>query len=119
MEVVREEKNRDEITLFLNNNGINPEHAMGFENKFATSYYVGESRKFAEETTIGFNIAGESDVNVTFFDINSIEFETEFKMSEQLFSYDESNETLTITGTVSQKHNQEYKIVINSIFLDL
>lgn len=118
MALTKEEKNRDEINTFLKNNDIDPQNAMDFENKYGTAYYVGESRKFAEETRIGFNILGTTDINVTFYEINGIEFETEFKISEQTFSYDENNETLTIIGNNSQKHG-EYKIVINSIYLDL
>jgi len=118
MPLTKEEKNRDEINSFLQNNDIEPQNAMSFDNKFGTAYYVGESRKFAEETRIGFNIVGTSDVNVTLYEINDIEFETGFKVSEEEFSYNDSNETLTIIGNSAKKHNEEYKIVINSIYLD-
>ncbi|MEN8304400.1 MAG: hypothetical protein ABFQ64_10040 [Campylobacterota bacterium] len=118
MALTKEDKNRDEISNFLKNNNIDPQEAMSFDNKFSTSYYVGESRKFAEETRIGFNIVGTNEINVSFYEINDIEFETTFKISQQTFSYDEENETLTITGNNSSKHNGEYKIVINSIYLD-
>ena len=119
MELTKEEKNREAINSFLKNNDINPNTAMGYDNKFETRYYVGDSRKFAEETRIGFNIVGTSDINVTFYEINDIEFETAFKITEQMFSYDEVNETLTITGDTSKKHNGVYKIIISSIYLDL
>lgn len=118
MALTKEEKNKEEINTFLKYNDIDPNNAMGFNNKFETRYYVGDSRKFAEETTIGFNIVGTSDINVSFYDINAIEYETEFKISEQIFNYDEEYETLTIIGNNSKKHNEEYKIVISSIYLD-
>jgi hypothetical protein len=92
---------------------------MGSGTKLETRYYVGDSRKFAEETRIGFNTLGTSDINVTFYEINDIEFETVFKITEQMFSYDEVNETLTITGDTSKKHNGPYKIIISGIYLDL
>lgn len=113
-----EQKNRDAIHAFLINNDMDPDKGMDYKNKFGTSYYVGDSRKFAEETRIGFNIVGTSDINVTFHEINDIEFETAFKITEQMFNYDEDNETLTITGDNPKKHNEAYKIVINSIYLD-
>ena len=119
MSLTKEEKNKEEIHSFLKNNDIDPNTAMGYDNKFETRYYVGDSRKFAEETRIGFNIVGTSDINVSFHEINDIEFETAVKISEQTFTYDEENETLTITGDTSKKHNEAYKIVINSIYLDL
>ena len=119
MALTKEEKNRDEIHTFLKNNDIDPNNAMGYNNKFGTAYYVGDSRKFAEETRIGFNIVGTSDINVSLHEINDIEYETAFKITEQMFNYDENNETLTIIGNNSKKHNEEYKIVINSIYLDL
>ena len=119
MALTKEDKNKEEINSFLKNNDIDPNTAMGYDNKFETRYYVGDSRKFAEETRIGFNIVGTSDINVSFHEINDIEFETTFKITEQMFNYDENNETLTITGSNSNKHNEAYKIVINSIYLDL
>ncbi len=119
MALTKEEKNRGEISNFLKNNDIDPNTAMGFDNKFQTEYYVGERRKFAEETRIGFNIIGASDTNISLHEINYIEFETTFKIAEQTFHYDETRETLTITGNDSDKHNGEYKIVIHSIYPDL
>jgi len=118
MGLTKEEKNKDAILTFLKNNDINPNDAMGYNNKFETRYYVGDSRRFAEETRIGFNIVDTSDINVSLHEINDIEYETGFKVSEQMFNYDEDNETLTIIGNASKKHNEAYKIVINSIYLD-
>jgi len=119
MAPTKEEKNKEEILTFLKYNDIDPNTAMGYDNKFETRYYVGDSRKFAEETRIGFNIVGTSDINVVFHEINDIEFETEFKITEQTFTYDEVHETLTIIGNESKKHNEAYKIIISSIYLDL
>jgi hypothetical protein len=119
MSLEQEHKNRDEIHTFLKNNDIDPDNAMDFKNKFETAYYVGDSRKFAEETRIGFNIVGSSDINVTFYEINDIEYETVFKITEQAFHYDDILETLTISGNNSKKHDEAYKVVINSIYLDL
>jgi len=118
MALTKEEKNKDAIHTFLKNNDIDPNDAMGYNNKFETAYYVGDSRKFAEETRIGFNIVGAGDINVSLHEINDIEYETAFKITEQTFDYDETNETLTIVGNNSKKHNEGYKIVINSIYLD-
>ena len=119
MALTKEEKNKNEINTFLKHNGIDPHNATGYNNKFETRYYVGDSRKFAEEATIGFNAVGTSDINVSLHDINDIEFETEFKITEQTFNFDEEYETLTIIGNDSKKHNGEYKVVISSIYLDL
>jgi len=118
MALTKEEKNTDEILTFLKNNDIDPNDAMGYNNKFEVRYYVGDSRKFAEETRIGFNIVGTGDINVSLHEINDIEYETAFKVTEQIFKYDEDNETLTISGSNSNKHNEAYKVVINSIYLD-
>lgn len=118
MAVTKEEKNREEIEAFLKNNEIDPNHAMGFENKFETRYYVGESRKFAEETRIGFNIVGTRDINVSLHEINDIEFQTRFQITQQTFHYDDATETLTIVGQDSKNHDQEYKVVISSIYLE-
>lgn len=119
MALTKEEKNKDAINTFMKYNDIDPNNAMGYNNKFETRYYVGESRKFAEEATIGFNVVTASDINVSLYDINDIEYETEFKITEQTFIFDEEYETLTIVGNDSKKHNKEYKIVISSIYLDL
>jgi Txe/YoeB family toxin of Txe-Axe toxin-antitoxin module len=119
MALTKEEKNIEAIKSFLKNNDIDPYTVMGHGNKLETRYYVGDSRRFAEETRIGFNIVGTSDINVIFYEINDIEFETAFKITEQMFSYDEDNETLIITGDTSKKHNEAYKIIISSIYLDL
>lgn len=112
------EENKNAIETFLENNSISPEYAMGYNNKFEIRYFVGERRMFSEETTVGFNIMGTSDVNVSLYDINHIEYETSFKITEQTFSYDEVRETLTITGTSKKTGNDVYKVVINSIYLD-
>jgi len=118
MALTTEEKNKEAIHDFLKNNDIDPETAMGFENKFETRYFVGDSRKFSEETRIGFNIVGTSDVNVSMHEINDIEFETTFKVTEQNFVYDEVLENLSIIGSHSDKHNGPYKVVINSIYIE-
>ena len=115
----KEEENREEINAFLKHNDIDPHTSIGSGTKLETRYYVGDSRKFAEETRIGFNTVGTSDISVIFYEINDIEFETAFKITEQMFSYDEDNETLTITSDTSKKHNEAYKIIISSIYLDL
>ena len=108
-----------QIEAFLENNSIDPNHAMGYNNKFGTRYYVGDSRKFAEEATVGFNIFDTDGVNVSLHDINDIEFETAFKVKEHIFNYDETSEALTIIGNKPNKHNEEFKIIIESIYLDL
>ena len=113
-----EQKNKDAVHAFLINNDMDPNKGMDYKNKFGTSYYVGDSRKFAEETRIGFDITDTSGINVSLHEINDIEYETAFKITEQMFDYDETLETLTITGDESKKHNEAYKIVINSIYLD-
>lgn len=118
MALVDEQKNRDAIQAFLINNDMDPNAGMDYKNKFGTSYYVGDSRKFAEETRIGFDITDTSVINVSLHEINDIEYETAFKTREQMFDYDEALETLTIRGDDSKKHNATYKIVINSIYLD-
>ncbi len=118
MTPTEEQKNREAIEAFLANNDIDPNNAMGYGNKFGTAYYVGDRRKFSEETRIGFNTVGTSDINVYLHEINDIEYETALKVTEQTFKYDETHETLTIIGTHSKKHDEEYKIVINSIYLD-
>lgn len=119
MALTKEEKNKNEISAFLKHNTIDPNDAMSYENKYGTAYYVGESRKFAEETRINFNIVGSSDINVSLYEINDVEFETNLKTKEHTFTFDEYHETLTITGNNPQKHKEDYKIVINSIYLDL
>ena len=72
MSLTQEQKNKDAIQTFLDNNGINTDDAKSFKNKFETFYYVGDSRKFAEPTRIGFNIVGASDINVSLHEINDI-----------------------------------------------
>lgn len=114
----QEERNQEAIKSFLANNDIDPQVAMGFDNKFEVRYFVGDKRKFAEETTVGFNIIGTSDVNMSFYDINAIEFETAYKISEQTFTYDEVLENLTIIGANLDKHEGEYKVIINSIYIE-
>ena len=118
MQDTKEQKNKNEIDTFLEHNGIEPHLGMCY-NKFETAYYVGDSRIFLEPTPIGFNTIGTSDINVSLHEINNIEFETEFKISEQDYIFDEEYETLTITGNNTTKHNEDYKIVISSIYLDL
>jgi len=113
-----EHKNKNAIHAFLINNDMDPNKGMDYKNKFGTSYYVGDSRKFAEETRIGFDITGTSGINVSLHEINDIEYETAFKITEQMFDYDETLETLTITEDESKKHDEAYKVVINSIYLD-
>ncbi|MDF1875550.1 hypothetical protein JHD48_07370 [Sulfurimonas sp. SAG-AH-194-I05] len=113
----KEEKNKEAINTFLKYNNIEPHKAMGY-NTFETAYYVGSIRKFLEETPVGFNIVGTHNSNVSLHEINNIEFETELKITEQDFHFDEDHETLIITGSNSQKHNETYKIVISSIYID-
>lgn len=113
----KEQMNKNEINKFLQNNAIDPQKAMGY-NKFETAYHVGDNRLFREETPIIINIVNTSDINVFIPEINDIEFETTFKTTEQDFKYDEDHETLTIIGNESQKHNENYKIVISSIYLE-
>jgi len=108
----------EQIQAFLQNNSIDPNHAMGYNNKFGTRYYVGDSRKFAEEATVGFNIFDTEGINVSLHDINDIEFETVFKVTEHSFSYDDTSEALTITADKPNKHNEEVKVIIESIYLD-
>lgn len=114
----KEQQNIDEIHVFLANNGIDPYNLNGYNSKFSIFYYVGESRKFAEESRIVFNVIDTSNILISLNEINYIEYETEFKTTQHLFKYDEDSETLTITGSNSTKHNEDYKIVINSIYLD-
>ncbi len=117
MELSKEEQNKEAISTFLKYNGIDPNDAIG-STKFETRYFIGESRKFAEETRISFNITGTSNVNVSLFEINDIEYETAFNIKEHTFAYDDDFDTLSITGNDSPKHNEAYKVVINSIYLD-
>ncbi len=118
MSQASKEKKIKEIADFLENNGIDPRSAVEFKHKFETFYYVGGSRRFAEETRIGFNLIVESDIHVSMHEINDIDFETAFSVAKQEFVYDDDKETLTITGTDSSKHAEPYRIVINSIYLD-
>ncbi len=118
MSSTTEQANKEAIIAFLQNNNISSDNVMDFSQKFETAYHVGESRKFYEATTVGFNVLDMAATNVLLVDINSIEFETEFKITDQSFYYDDTNETLTISSTESEKHNEAYKIVINSIYLD-
>jgi len=118
MSSIDQQKNTEAIAAFLDNNSIDPDTAMSNENKFEVRYFVGEKRMFSEETRVGFNIVEEGGISVYFFEINDIEFETAFKVTEQDFSYDEVMETLSITSSESQKHNEAYKVVINSIYID-
>ncbi|QSZ42131.1 hypothetical protein GJV85_08405 [Sulfurimonas aquatica] len=119
MPLSKEEKNKEEINKFLKHNDIDPTDPMSYKNLYGTAYYVGESRKFAEPTRINFNILSSSDINVSLYEINDIEFVNAFKSKEQTFIFDEEHETLTITGNDTQKHNEDYKVVINSLFPDL
>lgn len=112
------QKNIEAIAAYLDNNSIDPNIIMDRKTKLEVGYYVGERRVFAEETKVGFNIVEEDEISVYLFEINDIEFETAFKVSEQNFIYDEVLETLNITGTDSKKHNEDYKLVINSIYFD-
>lgn len=114
----KEQENINEIHSFLENNGIDHNNLVGYNNKFSIFYYVGDSRKFAEETRVVFNADSTGTILITLNEINFIEFETEFKTTQNRFSYDDESETLTINGTDSDKHTQEYKVVINSIYLD-
>ncbi len=118
MALTKEEKNKEEINTFLKNNDIDPNNAMGYDNKFEIRYYIDDSRRFSEETRIGFNTLASSYINVSLYEINDIEYETQFKITEQTFSFDDVHETLTIVGTGSKKHSGEYKVVISSIYLD-
>lgn len=118
MSLTNEKKNKEEIITFLKHNNIDPDNATGYNNNFDTAYYVGDKRKFREDTPVGFSTDDASYSNVSLHDINSIEFETTFKASEQEFKFDEEYETLTITGNNSSIHGSDYKIVIGSIYLD-
>ena len=117
MSFTKEEKNKEEVSAFLANNSISPQNAMGY-NKFETTYYVGNSRIFREETPIIFNIVNASDIHVLLPEINGIEFESELNIREQNFHFNEEDETLTIMSDDSTKHNESYRIVISSIYLD-
>jgi len=117
MERTKEEKNKEAISTFLEYNGIDPSQPIS-TTKFETRYFIGESRKLAEETRVSFNITGTSHINVSFFEINDIEYETAFNIKEHTFTYDDDFDTLTITGNDSPKHNEAYKVVVNSIYLD-
>ena len=118
MPLTKEEKNKAEINTFLEYNNIDPHNAMGYNNKFETTYYVGENRMFREETPIGFDIVSEGNNKASLHDINDIEFATSFKTVLDDFSFDEDHETLTISGNDPTKHNKGYKVVISSIYLD-
>ncbi len=117
MQRINEENNKEAIRTFLEFNGIDPSHPMG-STKFETRYFVGENRKLSEETRVSFNITGVSNINVSLFEINDIEYETAFNIKEHTFAYDDEFDTLTITGDNSPKHNEAYKVVINSIYPD-
>lgn len=117
MQLTKEEINKNAVTTFLAYNNIEPNNAMAY-NKFETAYYVDESRIFREETSVIFNIIKESDIDIILPEINNIEFKTTFKTTEQNFHFNEEGETLTITTDESTKHNQKYKIILSSIYLD-
>ncbi len=117
MSKIQEQMNLAAIHEFLTNNLMDTKSPMSYEKKFDTFYYVGDKRIFAESTRIGFDITEGSDVNAHMHEINYIDFETVFKASEHRFSYDEENETLTVTGE-SEKHEAPYKVVINSIYME-
>lgn len=117
MDYRKEEKNKEAIITFLAYNGIAPETAMGY-HKFETAYHVGDTRIFREMTPVIFQIHTPSDINVVLPEINDIEFETQLKISQQIFHFDDDNETLVITGDESKKHSQRYKILIHSLYLD-
>lgn len=117
MPLTKEQKNKDAIEIFLQFNNIESKNAMGY-NKFETTYYVGGERIFREKMPVIFNILDTSDVNVFLPEVNDIEFEMSHTITKQNFHFDEEYETLTITGEDTTKHNQEYKIVISSIYLD-
>ncbi|HIP20082.1 MAG TPA: hypothetical protein EYG70_03055 [Sulfurimonas sp.] len=117
MSLTKEEQNKEAISTFLAWNAITPETAMGF-NKFEVAYHVGESRIFREMTPVIFHIDRPSTINVILPEINNIEFETELAISQQTFHFDDDNETLVITDNISDKHNQNYKILIHSLYLD-
>ncbi|MDQ7043332.1 MAG: hypothetical protein Q9M34_07340 [Sulfurimonas sp.] len=117
MPLTKEQKNKEQISTFLAYNNISPEGAMGF-NKFEIAYHVGENRLFREETPVIFNILGTSEINMLLPEINDIEFETQAKISQHDFHFNDDDETLTITSNESTKHNEEYKIVIHSLYLD-
>ncbi len=117
MSLTKEEINKEAISTFLAWNAITPETAMGF-HKFEVAYHVGDERIFREMTPVIFNIHTPCDIHVVLPEINDIEFETQLKMTEQNFHFDDDNETLVITGDESTKHNQSYKILIHSLYLD-
>jgi len=104
MSLTKEEQNKEAISTFLAYNGITPETAMGY-HKFEVAYHVGESRLFREMTPVIFHIDRPSSINVILPEINDIEFETQLKITEQDFHFDDDNETLVITGDNSEKHN--------------
>jgi len=117
MSLTKEEINKEAISTFLAWNAITPETAMGF-NKFEVAYHVGNDRIFREMTPVIFQIHTPTDINVLLPEINDIEFETQLKMTQQTFHFDDDNETLVITGDTSDKHNQNYKILVHSLYLD-
>ncbi|MDF1876308.1 hypothetical protein JHD47_00575 [Sulfurimonas sp. SAG-AH-194-L11] len=117
MSLTKEEVNKEAISTFLAWNAITPETAMGF-NKFEVAYHVGDSRVFREMTPVIFHIHTPSAINVILPEINDIEFETQFKLSQEDFHFDDDNETLVITSYKSEKHDQNYKILIHSLYLD-
>jgi len=117
MSATKEEKNKEAISTFLAWNAITPETAMGY-HKFETAYHVGQERIFREMTPVIFHIDRPSPVNVIIPEINDIEFETQLSITKQDFFFDDDNETLVITSETSDKHNQSYKILIHSLYLD-
>ncbi|SFV53717.1 hypothetical protein MNB_SM-4-390 [hydrothermal vent metagenome] len=117
MSLTKEEINKEAISTFLAWNAITPETAMGF-HKFEVAYHVGDERIFREMTPVIFNIHTPCDIHVVLPEINDIEFETQLKMTQQTLHFDDDNETLVITGDESTKHNQSYKILIHSLYLD-
>ncbi len=117
MSQTKEEINKEAISTFLAWNAITPETAMGY-HKFEVAYHVGESRIFREMTPVIFHIDRPSNINVILPEINDIEFETQLKISQQNFHFDDDNETLVITGDTSEKHEHNYKILIHSLYLD-
>ena len=112
-------KKVEAIHTFLANNLVDVTNLGAYNNKFTVFYYVGESRKFAEETRVAFDFGNTDTITIMLNEINFIEFETNFSTNDYDFSYDEEGERLYIVGNNSDKHDGEYKIVVNSNYFDM
>jgi len=114
----KSQNNTTALVKFLNNNEMDLQASSVLDQKFEVRYFVGERRVFAEDTRVLINVVSEDEVVIVLNEINDVEFVTRFNTSHEDFVYDEVMETLSITGDEPSKHEQGYKLVINSIYIE-